>query len=344
MLKKIYVLWIDTLATALLQMETLLRHHLRFQLRANFDPLKLYIIEDPEPKLIYAFDSQKADALPQPLLARTRGGTIEISVPAAAVQERTLDVLPAESLPYVERIVLNQIESLFPWPAADILHSTKIESRADGRLDVFVRATSRSAIGPALAAASACGPDEILIVEESGDKRGNPISVLIDSGKKRHDRARLFAQYAVILLLGVSTCVLGWTSFVGWTLASDVAALDQAINDRRAVIKRSTQPKSAVADRGIEAKKKNGPLAVVVLDELSSILPDDTYLTEFTLESGHLRISGVTTNAAELVPLLESSGDFTNAAFAAPTTRIAGGPTERFSIDAVVMPPSVAKP
>lgn len=335
MFKQLFVLWTDALAAALVQMETLLRRPEGFQLPADARPLRLYSDRNPNP--LYTFDSQVAD-LPQQLLARTKGGSFQVRVPAAAIQERTLDVLPVESFPYVESIVVHRIESLFPWPASDTLHSTTIEKRADGKLDVFVRATSRSAIGTALTAATACGAVEILIVDNTGGNR-NPISASSGSQKKeRQDRARRIAQYAIILLLGVSVCVLGWTGFVGWTLAGDVAALDQAINNRQAVIKRSTQANGAVADHGIDAKKKNSPLAVVVLDELSSILPDDTYLTELSLETGHLRISGITGNAAALVPLLESSGDFTNAAFAAPTTRIAGGPTERFSIDAVVVP------
>jgi general secretion pathway protein L len=74
-----------------------------------------------------------------------------------------------------------------------------------------------------------------------------------------------------------------------------------------------------------------------VLDELSALLPDNTYLTDLSLEAGRLRLTGVSANAAELVPLLEGSGHFKNAAFYAPTTRIVGGTTDRFSIEALLV-------
>jgi hypothetical protein len=52
-------------------------------------------------------------------------------------------------------------------------------------------------------------------------------------------------------------------------------------------------------------------------------------------------MSGVSANVAGLVPLLEGSGYFKNASFYAPTTRMAGGNTDRFSIEAAVVVPQV---
>ena len=61
-------------------------------------------------------------------------------------------------------------------------------------------------------------------------------------------------------------------------------------------------------------------------------------MTDLSLDAGHLRITGVSANAAELVPLLEGSGYFKNAMFYAPTAKLTGGATDRFSIEAIVVP------
>ena len=342
MIARLFVLWIEGLAAAWVAVDSLLRRPRRFQLSANLQSLTLYSVDQSPPKLLLTIEGDRPDKVPDNVLQRTRGGIVEIIVPAAAILQRRLDVLPAESLPYLEKVILNQLEAIFPWRAADILHSTLIEKRADGNLDVSVRATARSAIATALAAAEACGASEILVIGdgEGADKaQGLSIFAAIGSEKRnRLIRAQLVARYSVLALLALAACVVSWTTFAGWSLSNDVSALDQEIADRRAILKRLTDAPGAGQNRGLDAKKRFAPIAVVVLDELSAILPDNTYLNDLSLDGENLRITGISANAAELVPLLEGSGHFKNATFFAPTTRLAGGATDRFSIEATVIP------
>jgi general secretion pathway protein L len=155
--------------------------------------------------------------------------------------------------------------------------------------------------------------------------------------RKKKRRAELFARYSVFALLALAVCIVGWTTFAGWSFSNDVSALDQEIADRRAILKRLTAASGEGQNRGLDARKRLAPVVVVVLDELSSVLPDNTYLSDLSLDGEHLRITGVSANAAELVPILEGSGHFKNATFYAPTTRLAGGVTDRFSIEATVV-------
>ncbi len=348
MLQRLFTQWIDGLATAWMAVEGWLHRPQRFQLMANSRPFALYSVGQSQPEVLLTIDADRVDAVPDRVLGQTRGAIVEIIVPAVAILERRLDVLPAESLPYVEKVVVNQLETIFPWRAADILHSTLIEKRTDGNLDVSVRATARSAIAPALLAAEACGAGEILVNGdgEDGDKvRGMSILAAVGSEKrKKKERAELFARYFVLALLASAACIVGWTTFAGWSLSNDVSALDQEISDRRAILKRITTASGEGQNRGLDGRKRLAPVAVVVLDELSSVLPDNTYLTDLSLDGEHLRITGVSANAADLVPILEGSGHFKNATFYAPTTRLAGGATDRFSIEATVVPQSQGAP
>ena len=318
-----------------------------FQLRANTRPLSLYAAGQSSPEPLLSVEDVHHTKPPQKVLEQTRGGIIEIVVPPAAILQRRLDPLPAESLSYVEQVVAHQVESLFPWRAAHVLHSTSIDKRADGALDVTVRATARDAIAAEIAAAEACGASEIHIVAEGEDvdrRRDNAIVAPIGSeAEKGAKQAQWLARYAVIVLLAVAAVVGGWTTFAGLSLSSDVTALDQEIADRRAIIKRLDVAGSDHSS-ALEAKKRVTPVAALVLDELSALLPDNTYLTDLNLEAGHLRISGMSANAADLVPLLEGSGHFKNASFYAPTTRLGGGTTDRFSIEATVVPRPLEAP
>lgn len=338
----IFGMWVDGLAAALVWLQSWLHHPQRFRLRATSNPMVLYAVGQSASDPLLVVNSQKADELPPEITQQTRGGIVEIIVPAAAVLERRLDPLPAESLPYIQNVVLHQLDSIFPWRSTDVLHATVVDTQADGKLDVSVRATTRSAIAAALAVATACGAGEVIVVAEGSEIDGDcTTGILASTGpekERRFSRARLVAKYAVVALLLLTAAIAGWTGFVEWSLASDVAALDQAIADRHAVLKRSSELSGGGRDHELEEKKKLTPIAVIVLEELSSILPDNTYLSDLSLEGGHLRITGVSGNAVELVPLLEGSKHFKNASFYAPTTRLSATSTDRFSIEATVIP------
>jgi len=337
-MSRIFTLWIDGLATALVWAGMRWRRPRRFRLSAHAQPLSLYAANQSKP--MFSVDPKQLDKLPSKVLAQTRGSIFEIIVSPAAILERRLDPLPAASLPYVENVVLHQIDTLFPWRAADILHATTIKKRADGELDVSVRATARSAIASALALAEACGAADVAILsdrEGAGEYATGIFASIAPEKESRLGRARPVARYAVFAALLLAAGVVGWTSFAGWSLASDIAALDDAIANRRAILQRSSKANDAAQNQGLEGKKQQAPVVVVVLDKLSSILPDNTYLTDLALEAGHLRISGLSANVAELVPLLEGSGYFKNASFYAPTTRMNDSATDRFSIEATVV-------
>ena len=77
---------------------------------------------------------------------------------------------------------------------------------------------------------------------------------------------------------------------------------------------------------------------MLVLETLSKILPDQTYVTELRLEGNKLRLTGITRDAPSLIGLMEQSGRFTRATFFAPTTRSPSDQAMRFHIEAIIKP------
>jgi len=77
---------------------------------------------------------------------------------------------------------------------------------------------------------------------------------------------------------------------------------------------------------------------VIVLEMLSQILPDHTYVTELRIEGNKLRLTGITRDAPSLIGLIEQSPRFTRATFFAPTTRSPSDSGERFHIEAQIQP------
>ena len=78
-------------------------------------------------------------------------------------------------------------------------------------------------------------------------------------------------------------------------------------------------------------KLESVPIAQI-LEELARILPDTAWLTDLRIEGDTVEISGLSTSAANLLPVLERSPHFVDAALAAPLTLDPREDKERFSL------------
>jgi general secretion pathway protein L len=71
-----------------------------------------------------------------------------------------------------------------------------------------------------------------------------------------------------------------------------------------------------------------------ILEDLTKIIPDDSWLTdfEFNADEKKVTLSGYSTSASKLIPILEESKLFTNVKFTSPITKRAGV-QENFKIE-----------
>ena len=81
-----------------------------------------------------------------------------------------------------------------------------------------------------------------------------------------------------------------------------------------------------------------GSSTITTLAALTRILPDDTYLTEVTLQQRKVTLSGRSAAAARLIGALSAGEGLRNVAFAAPVTRLEAVRAELFTITAEVAP------
>jgi general secretion pathway protein L len=236
-------------------------------------------------------------------------------------------------------VVRLRIEALFPWRSTETLFATHITDCPNGQIIVNVRATPRRAIAPALDLAIACGAHQVMIVKETELEPDNAISFYTgDNSHRRLDRAKSVARYAVIGLLLLLIAVVGDALLTQFDLKSDIASVDHAISERQAILQLRSDRRTSL--NLLEAKKRASTIAVLVLEDLSKILPSDTYLTDLTINGEQLRMAGVSAHGADLIPLLEGTGHFKNAAFYAPTTRQANG-MDRFSLETIIIPAAI---
>jgi general secretion pathway protein L len=154
---------------------------------------------------------------------------------------------------------------------------------------------------------------------------------------RRPDGLRHFAIYALCAAL-VAACLI--TPIIRQQLAlADAARQLAALAPARDEAMRLHQ-RLAVAASGqaaITAARQSVDM-LAALASLTNALPDDTSLTDLTLNAGALTIDGESGNAARLIGVLAATPGISGPAFAAPVTRAIDGGSDLFSIRATISP------
>lgn len=266
-----------------------------------------------------------------------RGSRVEIVLRPARFLFRPLE-LPARAADFLDGIVRAQIDRLTPWSAAEAVFgcSAPVARGSEGITTMIAAAPRRLAMGY-VEALSGFHPSAIAVLTEAAE--GGRIRVFEQKSRGAIDPARLSRMLQVVLAVAAVAAILG--SIVAGYLADSLNAqeseLERQITQRRAAIRGADGGERSPLAL-LERRKYETPASVIVLESLSRLLPDHTYVTEMHLAGDKLQIAGITRDAPSLIPLIEQSGHFTRATFYAPTTRASTDPGERFHIEAQIEP------
>ena len=84
-------------------------------------------------------------------------------------------------------------------------------------------------------------------------------------------------------------------------------------------------------------KKRKTILTLRIIDELTQIIPDDTWINQVDVADNEVHLYGESVSSASLLPIIESSKIFSNAQFRSPVTQNRQNDTERFHLSAQIM-------
>ncbi len=159
---------------------------------------------------------------------------------------------------------------------------------------------------------------------------------------RRRLNLALVAATVVLLLL----CLGQWLHNRQDALAAMQAQVDDMRGDAQKIASLRKQLEDSSGAAGFLAKRKTDSIAVVdVLQDLTTRIPDDTWLERFTVDSnGHIGIQGQSAKAAPLIDALQSSKLITGANFQGVIQRDPATNKERFYMDAQLRMPAAAKP
>lgn len=292
-------------------------------------------------------EGDAAAPIPPDVAAALKGREVELVLDPARFLFRPLE-LPEGATPYLDGIVRAQIDRLTPWSAAEAAFGwTAPEPLGDGRIRVTVAATPRARLGPVLDALGAAGVRHLLLTTGGGGETG---AIILHAGAAGPGASTGRLRQVLLGVLAASalaaTLASGVSGFVGASLQEEQQTLDAAIAARRRVIAAARDGLGAegIALRALERAKRERAPTVLVLEALSQVLPDHTYLTMLAIENGKVELTGISREAPSLVRLLEESRHFSAATFVAPTTRQPGDAGERFQIQTDITVPFEVTP
>jgi general secretion pathway protein L len=122
-----------------------------------------------------------------------------------------------------------------------------------------------------------------------------------------------------------------------WQKRSAAISLIAPVAQAKAVAKEAdalrNQLDKLVADHDLLPNKKWDSYSMsLVLEELTKLLPDDTFVMQFDFDGKSVQLIGETASAASMLETIEGSSLFKDVAFRSPLTKIQGSPFDRFQI------------
>jgi general secretion pathway protein L len=268
-----------------------------------------------------------------------RGSRAEVILNPGRFLFRPLE-LPKRASEFLEGIVRAQVDRLTPWSVNEAAYTwTPPVEAANDRIQLTVAATARSLVMPYVRALADLGAASIVVstVPQDAGVAAGALKVFeqrnggsIEVTRIRKILTMVFLGAAALALVSSSA-----SSFLVDSLDAEQQDLSHKISARRAAMRRNAD---GGAQRMLERRKQTTPAAVMVLEALSKVLPDHTYVLELRIENGKVQVTGITKDAPSLIRLIEQSPHFEHAAFFAPTTQSPGEPGERFHIEARVKP------
>jgi len=268
------------------------------------------------------------------LSGRSHGEQILLRLPESAVLERSL-ILPLAAERDPERLLGYEMERLTPFTAADVFWGFVIEKRDRARSRLMLRLTviPRAAVATLIGLLTTLGgPPSLLEVATAG---GIPC---IRLGAEGAHSARGMRSARSLRLTAALLAVLALLSpYLRQSL--ELADLHDRLDSMAVQVKQAEALGHEISDAragkdAVEAETRRLGHTMEALAAITEMLPDNSYLTEFTIRERKMTISGLSESAPKLISRLSTDRRIHNPAFMAPVTKNENNHLDIFSIRA----------
>jgi general secretion pathway protein L len=180
-------------------------------------------------------------------------------------------------------------------------------------------------------------PDRICVPDQSS---AGLLSVnLLPAGRRRKNRIGLSRRRNLLLVtanLALMAAVLATPVIQKQReIRTLEPQLQEAIEEAKSGMElRQQVGQLAAASEYLRNKKQSELLVMRVVDEITRLLPDNTWANRLDIDTGEIQLQGQSSSSAALIQLLEVSPLLQNVRFRSPVTSIGNSEEDRFHLSA----------
>ncbi len=270
-----------------------------------------------------------------------RADDIVLVAPSRAVLKKQIS-LPGATESSLASVLQFEMDRHTPFSADQVYFGYRVTARnkAAGRITVELIVVTRAVLDPLLARFAQLNikPTVVTIPSSSAGQVQLELNLLPASERENvRQRDRRWRRWR--LLLGVAILAAAAVLPV-YQRELRIEQLQAALVEPRAIAGEARavedELKQLIESRQFLARRKaDAPSELVLLHELTTLLPDNTWLLRFEHHDGVAKLQGESADASVLIGILEQSELLTNVRFSSPVTTNPRTQKERFSIEAV---------
>ena len=307
------------------------------------------LVTEPGPQIALSGDAAAAAgrAALDSLAGIARGGAprVVIALPGRQTLRRTL-ALPAALEENLKQALAYDLDRHTPFKADELYFDAAIIGRdaVRGEIRVDLAAVRRGIVDQAVQVVEGWGAQVVAVVPDvPASASASRLNLLPEDLRPAAVTWRRWQVLAPIALL--AAIALAGATVPIWQKREYAIALGRQVDTARSQAAVSeglrTELERLTGEYNFALERKYAfPPTVQVLDEITKLLPDDTWLTQMELKTSsrgkdtqrELMLRGESGNAGRLITLFEESKVFAQAAPRSPTTKIQPGPGEIFDL------------
>jgi general secretion pathway protein L len=283
-------------------------------------------------------DSLAAGALSGELLPGITDSTrivIQLTEDDAILTTLQFPIATEENL---RRVIGFEMDRHTPFDADSVYFDFEVVAKTGGTLTVNLLVVPRIIVDGLLGALHDIGLNVDQILADASNSQSNdklnllPPELRRQSGKKRQKSGGKLWRVAAVLAAVVY--LIPATSLIlhNGRLEKRVEVL--RLESAELVAGRQKLVKILEPSAFFTSLRNAKPRAIELLDDLSRIVPDDTWISSLQSQDGVVRFEGESANAAALIGILEQSEVIADSKFASPVTRNPSTSKDRYTIEA----------
>lgn len=244
--------------------------------------------------------------------------------------------LPMAAEENLAQVIGLEMDRLTPFSQDQVCFATRVLSRTKATRQILVELiiAPRDFLESTLETLSHAGWHPVN-VHLDGETKLNEYNLIPDRFKPKGDK--LVEMLTIGLSSGILAILILILVLPVWMTRTEAMKV-------QAELKKTTKAAKEVQDMREQAekllhqaqflqdKKRSEPILVDAMDELTRVIPDDTWLNGLQYSNHRVVIQGQSPSASGLLKQIEGSRHFKDVSFVSPVTKDAGNNLERFQI------------